>query len=224
MKLLIVEDDETLCKAMAFQLKQSGIQTEVCHSGDEAYYRIMNAEYDIVILDRMLPEMDGLTVLKKIRTKGIKVPTIMVTALGGVEDRIGGLEGGADDYLVKPFEMRELIARVKALARRPMEYRTKNQMLLNDLCLDLDSKVLTYHGKQCELTVREAQLLEYLLRNRNQTIPRDLLISRVWGIENDITESNLDNYIYFIRRRLASVDTKVRIVTVRGIGYRLEES
>ena len=119
MKILIVEDDEMLNKAMKYQLEQQGMQTESCGCGDEAYYMAVQSNYDVIILDRMIPELDGLSVLKKIRTAGVLTPVIMVTAMSGVDDRIDGLENGADDYLVKPFEMRELTARIKALGRRP---------------------------------------------------------------------------------------------------------
>lgn len=225
MKILIVEDDERLKNAMEYQLKTLGMQTEGCTSGDEAIYMITNTEYDVVILDRMIPEVDGLNVLRQVRKEGILVPVIMVTAMSGVDDRIDGLEGGADDYLVKPFEMRELVARIRALGRRPSSYRNNNnQLTFADVTMNLDCKAFTVGEKQYELTVKEAELLEFFLRNHNQTVPRDLLLTRVWGMDGSVTESNLDNYIYFVRRRLKAANSRVRITTVRGIGYRLEEA
>jgi len=223
MKVLVVEDDEMLKKAMRYQLEQAGMQIEDCSFGDEACFMALQANYDVIILDRMIPELDGLSVLKKIRKEGVLTPVIMVTAMSGVDDRIDGLESGADDYLVKPFEMRELTARIKALGRRPNEFRLENKLMLGELMFNLDTKVISAGEQSCELTVREAQLLEYFLRNKNQTVPRNLILSRVWGTDGDVTESNLDNYIYFIRRRLKGIGAKVKVITVRGIGYRLEE-
>lgn len=223
MKLLIVEDDEMLMKAMRYQLEQLGMQIECCSYGDEAYYMAVESNYDVIILDRMIPEMDGLSVLKKIRAAGVLTAVIMVTAMSGVDDRIDGLESGADDYLTKPFEMRELIARIKALGRRPNQYHAKNRLCMGELSLDLDTKVLSVGEKKSVLTVKEAQLLEYFLRNKNQIVPRSMILSRVWGSDGEVTESNLDNYIYFVRRRLKGLGARVRIATMRGVGYRLEK-
>lgn len=224
MKLLLVEDDEVLRSAMKYQLKKLQMTIDECSAGDEALYFLGQCEYDVIILDRMLPEVDGITILKRIREKQIHTPVIMVTAMGSVDHRIEGLEVGADDYLVKPFEMRELVARIHALSRRPSEYRLKNEVTLGKINLNLDTKVLKIKEKECELTVKEAELMEVFLKNQNQILTREVLINRVWGMDSYITESNLDNYIYFLRRRLKTLGDYIKIVTVRGIGYRMEEN
>ena len=154
--------------------------------------------YDLVLLDRMLPSMDGTQVLKEARQSNISTPVIFLTALGELQDKVNGLNCGADDYMVKPFAFEELLARIHSIMRRPGKWGDLN------------------------LSGRESALLEVFLRNPGQVLPRNLLLSRVWGMESDVEEGNLDNYIHFLRRRLKSVESTLVFKTIRGIGYQLE--
>ena len=179
--------------------------------------------YDLVILDRMLPHMDGIQVLKEARSRQIKTPVLMLTALGELDDRLSGLNGGADDYMVKPFIFEELLARIRCLLRRPASYTAfADTVFLGDITYVPQTRTLSSHDKSCTLSSREGNLMEVFLRNPGQTLPRQLLLSRVWGLETDVEEGNLDNYIHFLRRRLKTVKSALQIKTVRGVGYQLE--
>lgn len=222
MKVLIVEDDKELCEAMSIQLEKEGYETEICHSGDEAVYSISKLVHDIVILDRMLPEMDGLTITANIRKKDNTVPIIMVTAMNGIYDRIDGLDAGADDYLVKPFAMEELLARVRALLRRPRALELSERLRFADLEMDVFKKTLIIRGETMTLSRKESSLLEFFIKNPMQIVSRDQILARVWG-NDDVEDGNIDNYIHFLRRRLKSTKSTAKIKTIYGVGYRLEE-
>lgn len=222
MRILVVEDNKDLCNAMCFQLQNEGYSTDICHTGEDALYYASMQSYDIIILDRMLPITDGLTILRKIRQKKINIPVIMVTAMDGLHDRIDGLDSGADDYLVKPFAMEELMARIRALARRPQRIEQTELLTYSDMELDIKKQLIKTGNRSCSLSKRETELLEYFMRNPNQVLQRELILSHVWGPDNFIEEGNLDNYIHFLRRRLNSVISSVRIITVHKVGYRLE--
>lgn len=223
MKILIVEDDKELCEAMCNQLEKEGYEIDTCHNGDEAMYQISSNIHDIIILDRMLPEMDGRTITENLRKQGITIPIIMVTALNGIYDRIDGLDAGADDYLVKPFAMEELLARIRALLRRPRAIEQIENLKFLDLEYDSIKKTLQIHDKEMTLSKKEGALLEYFIRNQTQIVTREQILSRVWG-NNDVEDGNIDNYIHFLRRRLTSAKSKAKIKTVYGIGYHLEEA
>ena len=223
MRLLIIEDNKALCDAICFHLQNEGYRTDFCHSGENALFYALNPCYDVIILDRMLPVVDGLTILKKIRQKQLSVPIIMVTAMDGLNDRINGLDSGADDYLVKPFEMEELLARIRALSRRPQKIEPTSLLHYSNLEFDVKQQQLKSLRTSCRLSKRESDLLEYFMRHSNQVLPRETLLSHVWGADNFVEDGNLDNYIHFLRRRLTYVGSNVRIITVHGVGYRLEE-
>lgn len=222
-RILLVEDDLELCRLMEFQLKQEGYLTESCHDGQDALLYLRLQAYDLVILDRMLPGMDGIQILRHIRKDKIATPVIMLTALGKLEDKIDGLDAGADDYIVKPFAAEELFARIRALERRPALLRLNKEVAFRDITLDLSSRTLRREGKAVELSKKEMDLLECFIRNKGQTLTRELLLNRVWGPESSVEDGNLDNYIYFLRRRLRQVGSQVAIRTVRSVGYCLEE-
>lgn len=222
MRILIVEDDKELSEAMSHQLEKEGYEIDSCYSGDEAIYHVSKNIHDIIILDRMLPEMDGRTITEKIRKQGVTIPIIMVTALNGIYDRIDGLDAGADDYLVKPFAMEELLARIRALLRRPRTIEQIEILKFVDLEFDVIKKTLCVGDKEMTLSKKEGALLEYFIRNQAQIITREQILSRVWG-NDDVEDGNIDNYIHFLRRRLSSAKSKAKIKTVYGIGYRLEE-
>lgn len=223
MNILMIEDDRELCTAVSFRLEQEGFSVTVCHDGEEGLYYMQESPFDLVILDRMLPHMNGIEVLKEARSRQIKTPVLMLTALGELNDRLSGLNGGADDYMVKPFAFEELLARIRCLLRRPAVYQSSSRSVsLGDVAFVPETRTLSSHEKTCTLSSREGELMEVFLRNPGQTLPRQLLLSRVWGLEADVEEGNLDNYIHFLRRRLKAVESTLQIRTVRGVGYQLE--
>lgn len=223
MNILIIEDDKDLCSAVSFRLEQEGFTVACCHDGEEGLYYMQETPYDLVILDRMLPHMNGIQVLEEARFRQIRTPVIMLTALGELNDRVTGLNCGADDYMVKPFAFEELLARIRCLLRRPAAYTpTSDSLSLGDINFLPDTRRLSNGDKSCTLSSREGDLLEVFLRNPGQTLPRQLLLSRVWGLEAEVEDGNLDNYIHFLRRRLKAVDSSLTIKTVRGIGYQIE--
>ena len=223
MNILMIEDDRELCTAVSFRLEQEGFSVTVCHDGEEGLYYMQESPFDLVILDRMLPHMNEIEVLKEARSRQIKTPVLMLTALGELNDRLTGLNGGADDYMVKPFAFEELLARIRCLLRRPAVYQSSSRSVsLGDVTFVPETRTLSSHEKTCTLSSREGELMEVFLRNPGQTLPRQLLLSRVWGLEADVEEGNLDNYIHFLRRRLKAVESTLQIRTVRGVGYQLE--
>lgn len=222
MRILIIEDNEALCEAICFHLQNEGYRTDICQTGEDALYYALNPSYDVIILDRMLPIIDGLTILKKIRQTQLPVPVIMVTAMDGLGDRIDGLDSGADDYLVKPFAMEELLARIRALSRRPPKIAPIGLITFSDLSFDVQEQRLNSGQSSCSLSKRETELLEFFMKNPNQVLPRERILSHIWGLDHFVEDGNLDNYIHFLRRRLSYVGSNVQIKTVHRVGYRLE--
>lgn len=222
MRILIVEDDNDLCELLKFDLCQEGYVVDICNNGYDSIHLIKQEAYDIILLDRMLPEVNGMDVLSKVRALGISVYIIMITALDGIGNRIEGLDAGADDYLVKPFDVNELIARIKAVSRRSVQWKSSSILSLADISLDLRRCYLKGAYQTCLLSKRECELLEIFINNPNQILPRSVLLSRIWGPDAPVEDGNLDNYIHFLRKRLNSVKSNLSIKTKRGIGYILE--
>lgn len=222
MKILIIEDDKELAAAMKFRLEKESFTVDVCHDGEEGLYYMQENGHDLVILDRMLPSMDGIRVLREARQAHISTPVIFLTALGEVNDKITGLDCGADDYMVKPFVFEELMARIRCIFRRPGKWDDSALLRLGDVAFDPESNRLCKGNKECTLSKREGALLEVFLRNPGQILPRGMLINRVWGLDSDVEDGNLDNYIHFLRRRLKAVDSTIGVRTVRGVGYQME--
>lgn len=224
MHILLIEDDERLCETLKYQLEQEQCLADTCQDGADGLALLLDCSYDLVILDRMLPSMDGLTLLKTIRDKNIQTPVILLTALGGLEDKVTGLDCGADDYIVKPFAFQELMARIRCIIRRPPSILDRNGLRFGDLSYDTQQNILSCHAKSCTLSKREGALMGFFLRNPRQTLPRSMILNKVWGTDAEVEEGNLDNYIHFIRRRLKTVESHVHLKTIRGVGYRLEEA
>lgn len=222
MRILLVEDDEKLNQSLAFQLEAEGFMTDSCRDGEEALYYIGEHIHDLILLDRMLPGLSGTQVLKRMREDGNQTPVILITALGTLDDKVTGLDLGADDYLVKPFAFEELMARIRCVTRRPRKLQLSEQLSLGNITYQTKEKLLTGPEKSCSVSGREGALLETFLRSPGQTLSRTVLLTKVWGMDSDVENGNLDNYIHFLRRRLKTVGSSVRIQTVRGIGYRLE--
>ncbi|MCI8531961.1 MAG: response regulator transcription factor [Lachnospiraceae bacterium] len=222
MRILLVEDDEKLNQSLAFQLEAEGFMTDSCRDGEEALYYIGEHIHDLILLDRMLPGLSGTQVLQRMREDGNQTPVILITALGTLDDKVTGLDLGADDYLVKPFAFEELMARIRCVTRRPRKLQLSEQLSLGNITYQTKEKLLTGPEKSCSVSGREGALLETFLRSPGQTLSRTVLLTKVWGMDSDVENGNLDNYIHFLRRRLKTVGSSVRIQTVRGIGYRLE--
>lgn len=223
MRVLIIEDDQNLADVLSLQLQHEGFETDcIYHGADAVFYALQNV-YDVIILDRMLPGMDGLTILKLLRENQIHTPVILATALDSIEERITGLNCGADDYIVKPYDIGELIARIYALVRRPSNLENIKTLSFGDLVFDLAEGNLSVRERKIHLSKRERLLLEYFLKNPNQTLSRQLLYTRIWGIDGEVEDGNLDTYIYYLRKHLRSLGSHVQISTVHGTGYKLEE-
>lgn len=221
MRILIVEDDLALCNALRPALEEAAFRVDFCHNGTDGFALLTSGAYDVCILDRMLPGLDGLSLLRAARTAGIMTPILMLTALSGIGERVNGLDAGADDYLSKPFDTRELLARLRALTRRP---GTAAELTLRcgDVALSPTEMTLTGPQGEVSLTKRECDLLEVLLRNPGRLQNRAFLLAQVWGPMAEVEDANLDCYIHFVRRRLQSVGSQARVVTVRGNGYKFE--
>lgn len=222
MRILLVEDDEKLNQSLVFQLEKEGFQVDACLGGEEALYYIRQHIHDLILLDRMLPEMSGTDILLKMRRMKDQTPVILITALGTLDDKVTGLDLGADDYLVKPFAFQELMARIRCVTRRPRKLMLNEQLSFGDIVYCTDENMLTGALSSCSISKREGALLETFLRNPGQTLSRTLLLTKVWGMDSDVEDGNLDNYIHFLRRRLKAVGSSICIRTVRGVGYRIE--
>lgn len=223
MRILLAEDDEKLNKTLCFQLESKGFSVDTCFDGEEACYYGEQNIYDVILLDRMLPYKEGTKVLTFLREAGITTPVILITALGTLSDKVTGLDLGADDYLVKPFALEELLARIRCVTRRPRTITGDDLLSVSDISLNINDCKLCGPGGECSLSKRETALLEAFLRRKDQSLSRSLLLLKVWGPDSDVEEGNLDNYIHFLRRRLRMVNSRVEIKTIRGIGYCLLE-
>jgi DNA-binding response OmpR family regulator len=223
MYLLVIEDDKELCSILEYQLKRNQIETDFCYDGADAMFYAGKQTYDIIILDRMLPGMDGLTILDMLRRNKITTPVIMVTAMGTLKNRIEGLDTGADDYLTKPFDIEELLARIRALARRPVKIENLEKLYFSDFCLDTGTMKLIKDKESCNLSKRESDLLTFFIKNQGQILTREMLLNRVWGADSYVTDGNLDNFICFLRKRLKSIHSHVTLKTIRSVGYQLED-
>lgn len=220
MQLLLIEDDKTLCEFLEQLLRADGHSVIATHTGPDGLAALRESDFDALILDRMLPGLDGLRLLKALRGEGFTLPVLMLTALGTSVDKVEGLDAGADDYLAKPFDPAELLARLRAMARsRSGEYGAL--VRCGDAALDAGTRMLYGPDGQCEISGRETALLAFLLKNPGQVLTRALLLDRIWGADSEVEEGNLNNYIFFARRRLSQVGSRVQILTVRGLGYRV---
>lgn len=222
MRILIIEDDQQLCETLKLQLEHAGYQTDCVFGGTDALYYATQPIYDLILLDRMLLGMDGLSILKLLRENQIHTPVILATAIDSVHERIQGLDGGADDYLVKPYDIGELLARIRALIRRPNVIETSDRLQYEDLEFYPSNLELHCLGRKVRLSRREALLMEYFLQNPAQTLPRQMIFTRIWGPDGEVEDGNLDTYIYYLRKQLRNLKSRTRITTVHGVGYRLE--
>lgn len=221
MNVLIAEDERNLADAVAQILRENKYQVDVTYNGNDALAYVEAAEYDVFVCDVMLPGKNGFDIVKQMRKEGISTPTIMLTARTSLADKVTGLDAGADDYLTKPFQPAELLARLRALTRRQGEVIVDEQTC-GDLRLDLSTYELSCGDKNVKLSYKEFEVLDLLMSNAGRTIPKETLISRIWGVESDAGDNNVEAYISFLRKKLKFVGSSASIVTQRKVGYRLE--
>lgn len=223
MRILVVEDEIHLAEALVQMLKKNNYTVDSVYNGEDGYDYAMSNIYDVIVLDLMLPKMDGITVMKNMRKYGNDTPVIMLTAKGEISDKVRGLDSGADDYLAKPFNTEELLARICALGRRRGEIIPDKGMTFGDIELDPANMRLSCGVKDINLTHKESELLEYLIANKNAVLSKDMIIEKLWGFESEAEANHVEVYISFLRKKLKYVGSQVSIVTVRGVGYSLKE-
>ncbi|MBQ2638372.1 response regulator transcription factor [Candidatus Saccharibacteria bacterium] len=216
MRILYVEDEQLLADAVTHLLKKSGINVDWAADGEEGLRLAKKPVYDAIVLDIMLPKMSGLEILEVIRKQGIKTPVIMLSALSEVEDKVKGLEIGADDYLAKPFKTNELVARLNALARRPALRDTKT-IKFADLELDPENRTLN----NVSLTEKETEILKMLIDSNQKTVQKDYILAHVWGADMLAEDNYVEVYISYLRKKLKTLNSQVEIKTIRGLGYKL---
>lgn len=221
MRVLLVEDEVSLANALGELLKKNKILVDIANDGIEGKILAENDIYDVIILDIMLPGLSGLDILKALRDEGKSVPVLLLTAKDSTKDKVKGLDMGADDYLVKPFVTEELLARVRALGRRPWEVYQDSLITFSDLTLNISNGELTIDGAPNKLTSKEAQLLEMFIRNPGMTISKEQILDRIWGVESMAMENSVEIYVHYLRKKLSK--SKATIKTIRGMGYVLKE-
>lgn len=221
MRLLLAEDEEDLSKALVAVLKHNNYSVDAVYNGQDALDYLETENYDGAILDIMMPKMDGLTVLKKIREAGNSVPVILLTAKAEIDDRVAGLDCGADDYLTKPFSMKELLARIRAMTRRKAE-TTDSVLTFEDISLDRSTYLLSCGNGEVRLASKEYQMLEMLMSNPKQIISVDQFMDRIWGFDSDTELNVVWVNISYLRKKLSSLNSCVSIKATRGLGYSLE--
>lgn len=222
MRILIIEDEYNLADAIATRLKKEKYTVDINTDGEEGYYNASTNIYDLIILDVMLPSMNGFEILKKLKNEKIDSKIIMLTAKQSLEDKLNGLENGANDYVTKPFHVEELIARVNIHLKR--ENKSKNILKFGDLELNISNMTLKCNNtnSSVELVRKEYQLLEYFMSNSNQILSKEQIYDKVWGLENGSESNNLEAYLSFVRRKLKAIGSGVNIKAVRGMGYKME--
>ncbi|MCC7157576.1 MAG: response regulator transcription factor [Bryobacterales bacterium] len=220
MKILVVEDEKRIADFLNRGLESAGYVVDLAGDGKTALDKLHTTDYDLVILDLMLPDLDGLAVLEKARNRKVSPPVLILSARGGVDDRVKGLELGADDYLVKPFAFVELLARIRALLRRGQP--TPERLVVSDLTLDCIRRKVTRAGEHIELAPKEFSILEYMMRNRGRPLSRTMIVEHVWDMEYDGLTNIVDVYIRHLRSKIDDRFPLKLIQTVRGIGYMLE--
>lgn len=223
MRALIVEDDPELNSYLAKGLRENGFVVEVSHDGKDALYRATTEEFDVLVMDRMLPELDGLAVVRTLRSNGNEVPVLILSALADVDDRVEGLRAGGDDYLTKPFAFSELAARLEALMRRPRSSAEVTFLSVADLTMNLLTREVRRQDRTLDLQPREFQLLEYLMRHAGQVVTRTMLLENVWGYHFDPQTNVIDVHISRLRGKIDREFEHPLLHTVRGAGYSLRE-
>ncbi len=224
MRILLAEDEKRMARALVELLKQEKYDVDHMEDGDSAFMALESGIYDIAVLDVMMPEMNGFEVARRARNNGIKTPILMLTAKSQLDDKVEGLDSGADDYLTKPFQTKELLARIRALGRRSSSFQ-EDILNYGDLTIDKATAMLNCDstGQNVRLSEKELRILEYMFNNNGQIMTREQLAVKIWGFESETEYNNVEVYMSFTRKKLAFVGSKVEIKAVRGLGYELRE-
>lgn len=221
MRILFIEDEVKITDALQELCKIQNIDCDVANDGEEGLLFALNPIYDVIVLDIMLPMKSGLEILKEVRDRDITTPVLMLTAKGTVDDKVKGLDLGADDYLIKPFSAKELFARIRALSRRP-DHEVKGEIIsFEDVSFNTKKNMMQTPENEYKLSVKEAKILEMLLKRPNQVFTREQILDRVWGFDKEVNENNIEIYVHNLRKKLAN--TNVKIDTIRGVGYTLSK-
>ena len=220
MKILIIEDEKLLADSLKEQLKRMGFEVEVVYDGESGAQYAQLGIYDLLILDVMMPKMDGYAVARQVRANRCATPILMLTAKSGLEDRIQGLNAGADYYLTKPFDTRELLACINALLRR--QGNQVDELVYGNTALDLASGTLVCGNSSVRLSAREFDVMRFLLQSRGQNLSKEVILARVWGYDSNAVENHVEVYVGFLRKKLLSIGSNVRITAIRRLGYHLE--
>ena len=226
MRILIVEDEFKLADIIASRLKKEHYTVDISLDGEEGLYNALTDIYDLIILDVMLPKLNGFEILKEIKNKNINSKVIMLTAKTMLEDKLTGFEAGADDYITKPFHIEELVARINVQLRKKSSKANTDYVEYADIKLNTKSSTLTCttNNESIDLVCKEFLLLEYLINNSTQIVPKDVLYDKVWGLDTEIESNNLEAYISFIRKKINAIGSIIKIKAIRGLGYKLEVS
>ena len=223
MRILLAEDDSKLGNLIKRMLEKSELAVDWVTRGDTAFEYATHSYYDVIVLDWMMPGQTGIEVCRQLRKDGCQGAILMLTAKDDINDRVLGLDTGADDYLVKPFEFAELLARIRALSRRSSAKLKENIVEIGELVLNRANRSVCYKEIEVQLSSREVPLLDLLVQNKGQVVPREVILDRVWGLEADVSSNNLDAYVRLLRKKLNLPEGDVVIQNVRGIGYKLED-
>lgn len=221
MRILVVEDEVRLADALMQILKAQKYEVEAVHDGNDGFEYAVSGQYDVIILDVMLPSMNGFEIVQRLREKKLSVPVLMLTAKDDVADKITGLDCGADDYMTKPFIPEELLARVRAMSRRKGEV-VLDEMSFGDLTLTMSSYALAAKGKSVRLGYKEFEIMKIFMSNPENIIQKEMLISKVWGMDSEAEDNNVEVYISFLRKKLYFLNSEMEIKTIRKVGYKLE--
>ncbi len=223
MRILIVEDEKNLAMVLSEMLSIEGYHSDIAYDGENGLDCALSGIYDIIILDVMLPKMDGFQVLRKIRENRISTAVLMLTAKAEVEDKVEGLDCGADDYLTKPFHMKELLARIRAMGRRKEKDYTQENLYFADIMLDRAKHEVHKENQRIRLSKKEFEILELMMLHSGQLISKEQLIVKIWGFDSDIEYNSIEVYISFLRKKLSAIGSRARISTSRGLGYMIED-
>lgn len=222
MNILLIEDEVELSDGLVHLLKKAKYNVDAVYDGEAGYHNGLSNRYDVIILDIMLPKLNGFEVLRKLREEKVTTPILILSALGQTGDKVKGLDLGADDYLAKPFQAEELLARIKALLRRKTDVITEEVITYGDLTFNASSYELICNDKKIKVSLKESEILLYFLSRPNFVVTKDELIIKIWGYDSEAEYNNIEVYISFLRKKLAFIGSGVTISTVRGAGYKLE--
>lgn len=223
MRILIVEDEKDLSMILSEMLEMEGYYVDAAYDGVSGLDNALSGIYDIILLDVMLPEMDGIQVLSEIRRNKVTTPVLMLTAKSQIEDKVTGLDNGADDYLTKPFNTKELLARIRALLRRKEKVLIDDDLKFSDIVLNKETHEIFCSDQKVKLTKKEFDIMELLILNKGKAVSKESLTVKIWGYDTDIEYNSIEVYVSFLRKKLSAINSVIKISTVRGVGYTIKE-